>query len=353
VLVLGYPQLFPDDPGGVCIDGGFINASERRWLNGIAVQLNGILESSVANVEGVEFVPVRESFRGHEICGSGEAYLVGASVRHPSNSFHPNYKGHQALAEAVYTHLTTVASPVAPTPPPPPPKQVVTDSVGAFDDATGRWALARPNSDTSTFYYGIPGDVPLMGDWDCDGIETVGMYRPSTGFAYLRNHNSFGVADQDFYYGIPGDMALAGDWDGDGCDTLAIFRPAEGRIYISNTLGTRPADFSFLYGRLGDTPFAGDFDGDGDDSIGFVTALGFVKYRNELAPGTSDFSVYYGPTGDRLVAGDWDGDGSDTPAARRSSGTVVLWNDWALGEAAAEMSLGTRYRLPVAGHTGG
>ncbi|MCP5115887.1 MAG: sulfatase-like hydrolase/transferase, partial [bacterium] len=52
----------------------------------------------------------------------------------------------------------------------------------------------------------------------------------------------------DFYYGIPGDVPVAGDWDGDGCDSLAIFRPSEGRLYISNTLGTRPADFSFLYG---------------------------------------------------------------------------------------------------------
>ncbi|MGH8937452.1 MAG: M15 family metallopeptidase, partial [Acidimicrobiia bacterium] len=48
------------------------------------------------------------------------------------------------------------------------------------------------------FYYGNPGDVPLMGDWDCDGVDTPAMYRPSNGFVYLRNSNTQGVADQDF-----------------------------------------------------------------------------------------------------------------------------------------------------------
>ena len=45
------------------------------------------------------------------------------------------------------------------------------------------------------FFYGNPGDVPFMGDWDCDGVDTPGLFRLSDAFAYLRNSNSQGIAD--------------------------------------------------------------------------------------------------------------------------------------------------------------
>lgn len=105
VLVLGYPQLFPDNPDGFCLDGGFINKRERRWLNEKADQLNDVIQVAASQVAGIEFVDVREAFRGHEICGDEEAFLTGASPRNPGDSFHPNYKGHAAMAELVVAHL--------------------------------------------------------------------------------------------------------------------------------------------------------------------------------------------------------------------------------------------------------
>ena len=67
VLVLGYPQLFPDNPGGICVDGGFINSSERRWLNDIAGQLNAIIQDSTEAVAGVEFVARQRLSRVHHV----------------------------------------------------------------------------------------------------------------------------------------------------------------------------------------------------------------------------------------------------------------------------------------------
>ena len=66
-----------------------------------------------------------------------------------------------------------------------------------------------------------PGDTPLLGDWDGDGLATPGMYRESNGFAYLTNEfpadGSVAVGDPalTFFYGIPGDQVFVGDWDGD------------------------------------------------------------------------------------------------------------------------------------------
>src|SRR5687767_925344 len=114
---------------------------------------------------------------------------------------------------------------------------VATDTVGVQDPTTGHWTLRDENTNTKTFVYGNPGDVPFIGDWNCDGVETPGLYRQSDGFAYLRNSSTTGIADVSFFFGNPGDLPLAGDFDGDGCDTLSIYRPSEARFYVINELG--------------------------------------------------------------------------------------------------------------------
>ncbi len=177
------------------------------------------------------------------------------------------------------------------------------------------------------FYFGIPEDIPLMGDWDCDGVKTPAMYRPSNGFVYLTNSNQQGLAELEFYYGNPGDAPVAGDWDGDGCDTLAIYRPGEGKVYVRNTLGTGFADFSYTFGAAGDRPFAGDFDGDGIDTIGMYRPRNaLVYYRNSHTSGLEDRQFFFGAPGDRIVAGDWDGDGDDTVAVYRPSSRYLIVN---------------------------
>jgi hypothetical protein len=35
----------------------------------------------------------------------------------------------------------------------------------------------------------------VAGDWDGNGSDTIGVYRPSSGVFYLRNSNTQGVAD--------------------------------------------------------------------------------------------------------------------------------------------------------------
>ena len=57
------------------------------------------------------------------------------------------------------------------------------------DGSSGEWHVREPNGSDRNFFYGNPGDIPLIGDWNCDGVETPGMFRPSTGFVYLTNGN--------------------------------------------------------------------------------------------------------------------------------------------------------------------
>jgi hypothetical protein len=206
------------------------------------------------------------------------------------------------------------------------------ERVGLVDPATGEWHLRNEIGTVTTFYYGNPGDVPFMGDWDCDGIDTPGLFRTLDAYAYLRNSNTQGNADIRFFFGNPSDVPLAGDFNGDGCDTLSIYRPSEARFYIMNKLGENEgglgaADYSFLFGNVGDKPVVGDWDGDGIDEIGLHReSTGFFYYRNTLTTGVADGQFFFGDPGDRFVAGDWGVvDGIDTPGMFRPSNSTFYF----------------------------
>jgi hypothetical protein len=198
--------------------------------------------------------------------------------------------------------------------------------VGLVDPATGEWHLRDSSGWETSFFYGDPGDVPFMGDWDGDGVATPGLFRASDAFAYLRNSNSQGTADIRFFFGNTSDVPLAGDFNGDGTDTLSIYRPSEQRFYIINQLGENEgglgeAEYSFVFGNPGDKPVVGDWDGDGIDEVGLHReSTGFFYWRNTLTTGVADGEFFFGDPDDRFVAGDWGVvDGIDTPGLFRPS----------------------------------
>ena len=216
--------------------------------------------------------------------------------------------------------------------------------VGTHDPATGRWSLLGSDGLPFDFYYGVPGDVPMMCDWDGDGVDTVGLYRPTNGFMYLRNRNTIGFADQEFFYGRRGDLPVCGDWDGDGVETPGVYRPSESRFYLrnSNTLGF--ADEVVALGITGDQPYAGDWDGDGVDTVAVFRPATGRAY-------TADDSWYVGDALQSLVVSDWDGDGTDS-FSRFGSGTFTLVNTGSAGVSQQVVSFGGPGHSPVAGWWG-
>ncbi len=110
------------------------------------------------------------------------------------------------------------------------------------------------------FAFGGAGIIPVIGDWDGDGVDTVGAFDPNAGEFQLRNTNSAGPADIILNHAfLVGGTPLAGDWDGDGVDTIGVYNNGQVSLRNTNTIGH--PDINFDFGGPGLVPVSGDWDG--------------------------------------------------------------------------------------------
>jgi len=232
-----------------------------------------------------------------------------------------------------------------------------------FDTTTARWTIPNGLNPPSTFYFGNPGDLPMLCDWNGDGTATVGLFRPSDGFVYFRNTNTFGIAEITFYYGQAGDIPLCGDWDGDGKAGIGVFRPAEATFYLRDKASLGFADYVVTFGIRGDQPIAGDWDGNGRFSPGVyrpstnrfmitnsIDAKGGSKREQAPILASTDAVWVFGLAGDLPVAGDWNADGiTSLGVFRRSVGRFYLAYTVNSQIADELFQLGDSSSLPVAG----
>ncbi len=234
------------------------------------------------------------------------------------------------------------------------------ETVGLFRRSDGffylRNSLTGGFADVS-FFFGQGNDIPLSGDWDGDGTTTIGVFRIVSGTAtfFLRNSNSAGFADVSFSFGAPGDIPVVGDWNGDGRDTVGVFR--NGVFLLRNTNSAGMADSIVNFGLATDTPVVGDWDGNGTTTVGcYRRSNGFFYYRNDLLSGVAEGSFFYGLADDLPFAGDWDGDGRDGIGIVRlteGSWRFFLKNELSSGFADVSFNYGNVNDLPVVGNWNG
>lgn len=162
------------------------------------------------------------------------------------------------------------------------------------------------------FKFGRAGDEVLVGDWNGDGFDTLGVRRGKRFF--LNDSLQGGVAEHEFSYGRDGDEVLVGNWNGGSADTISVRRGIS--FFINFDLTGGIADREYRYGRAGDEVLVGDFDGDGRDTV--TLRRGNILYvNNEHLGGNADMAVTFGRAGEPVFVGDWNGDGIDTPGLSR------------------------------------
>jgi uncharacterized protein YdeI (BOF family) len=158
--------------------------------------------------------------------------------------------------------------------------------------------------------------VPLAGDFNSDGCDTISIWRPSLNRVYIINklgQNDGGLGAADFFYdiGISGDRPVVGDFNGNGQDTVGLHRPPTSQMFLRNSLSSGPGDIAFAYGGgSSDRAFFADWNGNGADTVGIYQAPtpffafgGAVMLRNTNSAGNAAYVLGVGETGWRPVAG--------------------------------------------------
>jgi hypothetical protein len=183
------------------------------------------------------------------------------------------------------------------------------DTVGVFDPLAGRFLLRNSNTPGApdlSFLYGNPGDIPLAGHWTAASThDGVGTYRNTNGtmYLFLRNQLTTGYADLTAIVGNPGDLPIVGDWNGDGVDTVGLYRPDSTTFYLFNR-NAPDMEVETQFTLSGGVPIAGRWTGSGGAGVGFF-ADGVFSLKDTLESGAFDRTVNFGETGDVPLAGRW------------------------------------------------
>ncbi|HJU54672.1 MAG TPA: hypothetical protein VJ715_08880 [Pyrinomonadaceae bacterium] len=240
------------------------------------------------------------------------------------------------------------------------------DTVGVFRPSTGQFLLRNSNSAgpaNITVNFGQAGDQPLAGDWNGDGLDDVGVFR--NGQFRLRQPVFFNgqptnvVTTIDINFGAPGDLAIVGDWNGDGIDTPGVFRPSTGQFLITNSANvdnsTPRAVILNFSGNEGDKPVAGDWNNDGRDTVGVYresAACAFLLTNNNFSIGIIATGFCAAPPVSPVM-GDWNGNGVDTNGVYSGSQSAFLLSNNLTGPPEFQFRFGLPGDLPVAGDWNG
>ncbi len=233
------------------------------------------------------------------------------------------------------------------------------------DLGQSQWIIADgEGAPSKSLWFGLPGGIPVAGDFNGDGVDEVGVFIDGVWFIDL---NGNGTWDEDDFWamlGHEGDLPVVGDWDGDGKADIGIFGPAwvgdaraielePGLPDADNpptgryknippeptyaAIGWRTMkhgapgkmrsdliDHVFRYGTAGNQPIAGDFNGDGVATIGiFRDGTWFLDLDGNGRWSNGDVEAEFGTEGDVPVVGDFNGDGIDQLGVYRA-GTWYL-----------------------------
>ncbi len=187
-------------------------------------------------------------------------------------------------------------------------------------NGNGQWDGTGTGNDTMySFGAGLPDAVPVVGDWDANGVTRIGIY--SNGVWYLDangNGQWDGINGGDrieyFGMGLTGAVPVVGDWNGSGTTKLGVYQ--NGYWYL-DTNGNGQWDGAstdqlrkFGVGLADAVPVTGDWNTDSITEIGiyqqglwYLDSNGNGQWDGEPADQSGVFGV--GLTGSVPVPGKW------------------------------------------------
>ena len=134
-----------------------------------------------------------------------------------------------------------------------------------YIDYNGNGVWDSPAGGDRIYITGKPGDIPVPGDWNGDSITEMAVFRGS--HTWYIDYNGNGVwdspagGDRIYTTGQPGDIPVVGDWNGEGIAEMGVFRPSNHNFYLDfNANGLwdgASVDKRYDFGTFGDIPVSG------------------------------------------------------------------------------------------------
>jgi hypothetical protein len=216
---------------------------------------------------------------------------------------------------------------------------------GVFRPSTGDWILQFSSlgfASGAVLPFGLPTDKPVAGDYDGDGRLDTAVYRPSNGNWFVILSSSGTLAQ--YQWGISTDVPMPADYTGDGRTDLAVWRPSTG-VWFVYDLATRTYT-TRQWGLSTDKPLTGDYDRDGKADVAVFRPSGGRWYV--FFSSTQTWSVMqWGISSDIPVPADFTGDGrTDLAVYRPANGFWFVYDLATASYSAYQWGLGSDIPAP-------
>ncbi len=175
----------------------------------------------------------------------------------------------------------------------------------------------------AVFFFGLGTDTPISGDWNGSGNDKVGVFRNVNGQGQFildtNGHQHFDSTSTVFFFGNGTDKPVVGDWNGNGLDKVGVFRPALNGFpgqFVFDYNGNHVIDAGdqiFIYGISTDTPVIGNWNGSTFPAAGVARDTGpggalvwTLDFNDNMVYDAPPDQVFgFGQSGDRPVVGVW------------------------------------------------
>ncbi len=176
-----------------------------------------------------------------------------------------------------------------------------------------RWKWLNPDGSQSSIEHGLNGDMPIAGDFDCDGKADPAVVRNVGGQLYWFIELSTGSSITNYAFGLANDRIYASDVTGNGCDELIVARDVQalgGIVWYYREISTGSGvDNSFQWGLIGDTDLEPvDLNGDGRADFVVVRNVGGAWYfYRRYGEGVYDVVPFGVAASDKPLSGRYSG----------------------------------------------